>query len=61
MFRFLLDEGLNYMTFGEVIGKDIKRVAALVEHPASGLTSHEHSRLCRKYGRGKVSTYYILP
>ena len=58
--RFIHDQGLTYKTFGEIIGKDIERVEALAEGRAPGLTTYEHSRLCHRFGRGKVSIYYDL-
>lgn len=59
--RFIHDQGLTPKTFAEAIGKDIERVEALVEGRAPGLTIYEHSRLCRRFGRGKVSIYYLIP
>ena len=58
--RFRRDEGLTLLAFAEAIGKDIKRVEALVEGRSDGLTVYEHSRLCKRFGRGKVSIYYDL-
>lgn len=59
--RFMHDQGLTPKTFAEAIGKDIERVEALVEGRAEGLTTYEHSRLCNRFGRGKVSVYYLIP
>ncbi len=59
--RFMHDEGLTPKTFAEAIGKDIERVEALVEGCVPGLTTYEHSRLCHRFGRGKVSVYYLIP
>jgi hypothetical protein len=59
--QFRRHEGLTIEQFAKHIGKDVGRVMELIdgEHPA--LTSYEHGRLCRQFGRGKVSLYYKLP
>ena len=58
--RFMHHEGLTYKTFAEAIGKDIKHVEALVEGRAPGLTTIEHGRLCRRFGKWQVSIYYLI-
>lgn len=62
-YRFRRDEGLTVEQFAQAIGKDfdLKRVLALDDGRALGLTTFEHSHLCRLFGREKVSAYYQLP
>lgn len=58
--RFRRSEGLTIEQFAECIGKDVERVMELTDGAHAALTSYEHGRMCRRFGRGKVATYYKL-
>ena len=58
--KFRRDNRLTILTFALAIGKDIKRAEDLESGKAAGLTSHEHSSLCRQFGRGRVVVCYDL-
>ena len=63
LYPFLLDEFLDeyHLTRGEladIIGKDVNGVAMIELRRA--LTSVEHSKLCKVYGKDAVAEFYDM-
>ena len=63
LYPFLLDAFLDeyYLTreeFADIIGKDVSNVTLIERRKA--LTSVEHSKLCKVYGKDAVAEFYDM-
>ncbi len=63
LYPFLLDEFLDeyHLTreeFADIIGKDVNGMAKIELRRA--LTTVEHSKLCRVYGKDAVAEFYAM-